>query len=181
MHKTMQAYTDILHATQREANLTMTMLQDIPAFNGQDSSKLEDWFTDIETATDILTESCTCLVEAKSCGLTCTLICEALQAWKCWDEIKSIHRLKLCNANIHMYTSHFVGIQQKYNETLAAYVHCLKTAAKFCAFDNDMQKSAFFIKGLWDAHTTTGKIYEKDPQTLSEIIRLVEKLNAAQH
>ena len=29
-------------------------------------------------------------------------------------------------------------------------------------------------------HTTTAKVYEKDSQTLSEVIRLVEKLNAAQ-
>ena len=56
---------DILHATQRESNLTITMLQDIPTFDGQDSSKLEDWFMDIETAADILTESHTYLVEAK--------------------------------------------------------------------------------------------------------------------
>ena len=33
MHKTMQAYTDTLHATQREANLSMTMFQDIPTFH----------------------------------------------------------------------------------------------------------------------------------------------------
>ena len=34
----------------------MTMLQDTPTFNGQDSSKLEDWFMDLETAADFLTE-----------------------------------------------------------------------------------------------------------------------------
>ena len=56
MHKTMQAYTDTLHATQREANLTMSLLQYIPTFDGQDSSNLEDWLSDLETATDILTE-----------------------------------------------------------------------------------------------------------------------------
>ena len=37
VHKTMQAYTDTLHTTQRESNLTTTMLQDIPTFDGQDS------------------------------------------------------------------------------------------------------------------------------------------------
>ena len=36
------------------------------------------------------------------------------------------------------------------------------------------------VKGHWDAHTIAAMIYEKDPQTLSEVIRLVEKLNAAQ-
>ena len=69
VHKTMQAYTDILWTTQRESNLTATMLQDISIFDGQDSSKLEDWFTDIETTADILTESHTCLVEAKHMAL----------------------------------------------------------------------------------------------------------------
>ena len=40
--------------------------------------------------------------------------------------------------------------------------------------------SAFLVKGLLDAHTTAVKIYENDPQTWSEVIRIVEKLNAAQ-
>ena len=34
VHKTMQAYTNTLHATQREENLTTTILQDIPTFDG---------------------------------------------------------------------------------------------------------------------------------------------------
>ena len=63
---------DNLYTTHREANLTMTMLQDVPTFDGQDSSKLEDWYIDIETSTDMLTESHTHLAEAKSCGLTHT-------------------------------------------------------------------------------------------------------------
>ena len=37
-----------------------------------------------------------------------------------------------------------------------------------------------FVKGPWVAPTTTAKIYEKDPQTLAEVIRIVEKFNAAQ-
>ena len=100
VHKTMQVYTDTLCATKMESNLTTTMLQDIPTFGGQDSSKLEDWSMDIETATDIPTESHTCLAEIKSCGLTHTLMHKATQTEKCWDEIKGILRLKLCNANI---------------------------------------------------------------------------------
>ena len=66
---------------------------------------------DIETATDILTESSTHLAEAKSCGITHTLIHEAHQAGKCWDEIKGILRLKLCNAKIHTYTMCCMEIQ----------------------------------------------------------------------
>ena len=103
VHKTKQAYTNTLHTTQRESNITTTMLQDIPAIDGQDSSKLKDWFMDLETATDILIESFTCLAKAKSHSLTHTLICEAIQTGKCWNEIKGILRLKLYNANIHTY------------------------------------------------------------------------------
>ena len=106
------------------------MLQDIPTFDEQDSSKLEDWFMDVQTITDILTESCTCLAKAKSHGLTHTLIHEATQTGTSWDEIKGILRLKLCNANFHTYTSCFMEIQPKDNENLADYIHHFKTAAK---------------------------------------------------
>ena len=101
---------------------------------------------DIETATDILTESCLCLAGAKSLGLTCMLICKATSTGKCWDEIRGILRLKLCNANIHTYTSHFMEIQQKDNETLAAHYHPFKTAAKQCAFNTDTAKSTFLLR-----------------------------------
>ena len=77
----------------RESNLNTTMLQDIPTFDGQDSSKLEDWFTDIETTADILTVSYICLTEANSHSLTHMLIHEATQTVKCWDDIKGILRL----------------------------------------------------------------------------------------
>ena len=65
---TMQASTDTLHATQREANLTTSSLKDIPMFDGQDYGNLEDWLMDLETTADILTESHIYLAEAKSCG-----------------------------------------------------------------------------------------------------------------
>ena len=111
--------------------------EDIPTFNGQDFLKIEGWLVDIEMAADILAEGHTCLAEARSCSLNHTLICKATQTEKCWEEIKGILRLKICNANIHTYTSHFVKTQQEDNETLAAYIHHFKTAAKSCAFDND--------------------------------------------
>ena len=107
----MQAYTNALCATQRESNFTTTILQDIPTYGGQDSSMLEDLFMNKENAADILTESCTCLAEAKPHGLTHTLICEATQTGKCWDEMKGILRLKIYNVNIHTYTSSFMDIQ----------------------------------------------------------------------
>ena len=58
-------------------------------------------------------------------------------------------------------------IQQKDNETLAAYIHCFKAAAKWCTFDNDTVTICIFVKGLRDVPTIAAKIYEKDPQTLS--------------
>ena len=90
MHTTMQSYMDTLFATQREANLIMSLLQDIPTFEGLDSSALADWLMDLETAADVLTESTTHQVEAKFHGLTHTLIHEALQAGKYWGEVKGI-------------------------------------------------------------------------------------------
>ena len=129
----------------------------------QDALKLEDWFMGIETATGMLTESCSHLVEAMSHGLTHALICDVTQIGKCWDKIKGILRLKLCNPNIYTYTSHFIEVQQKDNETLCAYIHHFKTAAKGCAFDNDTVAIHIFVKGLWDSNTTTDKIYIKRP------------------
>ena len=49
-------------------------LQDIPIFNGHDNMHLEDWLMDIETVADLTAESRTKLAQAKSKGLTCTLI-----------------------------------------------------------------------------------------------------------
>ena len=169
----MHTYTDTLHSTQREASITTTILQDIPTFDGQDSSKLKDWFMDIET--NILKESQTHLAEAKSCSLTHTLSFKATLIGKCWDEIKGILSLKLYNTNIHTYTSCFMEIQQKDNETLAAYIHHFKMAANHCDFDNDTVAIYIFVKGL-KMHTPSElKIYEKDTQTMSEVIRLVWK------
>ena len=42
---------------------------------------------------------------------------------KSWDEMKDLIQLKLCNANINTYTSHFMEIQQWEKESLAAYIH----------------------------------------------------------
>ena len=94
-------------------------------------------------AADILKEGCPHLAEAKSCGHTHTLVHEALQVGKCWVDIRDILHMKFCNANIHTYTSHFVEIQQRDNETLPAYVHHFKTEAKRCVFNNDTTAMGF--------------------------------------
>ena len=108
---------------QKQSNLTNSLLQDIPVFNEHDSTNLEDWLTDIKMAADLTSESTARLAKAKSQGLMCTLVTEAITSNKSWDEIRDLVRLKPCNADIHMYTSQFMKIQQQEKESLVAYVH----------------------------------------------------------
>ena len=102
------------------------------------------------------------LAKAKSRGLTCTLVTEAINSDISWDEIKDLLQLKLCNADIHTYTSHFMEIQQQEKESLAVYVHQFKTEAKRCNSTNDAATIRIFIKGLKNAHSLATCIYEKD-------------------
>ena len=75
-------YTETLCTTQKKTSLESTLLQDILTLNGQDSSQLEDWLTDIETASELTGESRTKIAQAKSKGLVRTLVSEALTAHK---------------------------------------------------------------------------------------------------
>ena len=93
---------------------------------GQDSSQLEDWLIDIETASELTCESRTKIAQAKSKGLVRTLISEALPAQKTLEEIKDSLQLKISNVDIHTSISHFMDIQQTDKESLAAYVHRFK-------------------------------------------------------
>ena len=156
------------------------MIQDIPILNGNDSSQLGDWLTDIETASELMGESTTKLAQAKSRGLVRMLILEALTLHKTWKEIKDSLHLKICNSDIHTSISNFMDIQQKGKESLAAYVHCFKLEASRCKFENDTATIRIFIKGLKNAYTLATKVYEKTPQSLADAIREVEKLQAAQ-
>ena len=107
-----QQYTNTLCITQKQTNLTNSLLQDIAVFNEHKSTKLEEWLTDIETAADLTNKNSANLSKTKSRGLTCTLVTKAINSDKSWDEIKDLLRLKLCNADIHTYTSCFMEIQQ---------------------------------------------------------------------
>ena len=173
-------YTATLCTAQKKTSLENTLLQDIPILNGQDSSQLEDWLTDIESAMELTSESRTKLAQAKSCGLVRTLISEALIVQKSWDEIKDSLCLKISNTDIHTSISRFMDIQQTDKESLATYVHRFKREANRCKFDNDATTIRIFLKGLKNAHIIATKVYEKGPQTLAEAIREVEKLQAAQ-
>ena len=173
-------YTNALCTTQKKMSLESLLLQDIPILNGNDSSQLEDWLTDIETASELMGESRTKLAQAKSRGLVRTLISEALTLNKTWEDIKDSLHLKICNSDIHTSISCFMEIQQKEKESLAAYIHCFKMESSRCKFDNDATTIRIFIKGLKNAHTLATRVYERGLQSLADAIKEVEKLQAAQ-
>ena len=173
-------YTETFCTAQKKTSLESSLLQDIPILNGQDSLQLEDWLMDIETASELTNESTTKLTQVKSRGLVRTLISEALTAQKSWEEIKESLRLKISNTDIHTSISQFMDIQQTDKESVATYVHRFKREASRCKFNNDAATIWIFLKGLKNAHTIVTKVYEKGPQTLSEAIKEVEKLQAAQ-
>ena len=169
-------YTDTLCNAQKKTSLESSLLQDISTLNRNDSSQLEDWLTDIETASELMDERRTKLAQAKSRGLVRTLILEALTLHKTWEEIKDSVHLKICNSDIHTSISCFMDIQQKEKESLTAYVHHFKWEASRCKFNNDPATIRIFIKGLKNAHNLATKVYEKGPQSLADAIREVEKL-----
>ena len=73
-----------------------------------------------------------------------------------------------------------MDIQQKDKESLAAYIHRFKREAKRCNFTNNAAAIRIFVKGLKNAQTLAACVYEKGPQTLTDAISEVEKLQAAQ-
>ena len=77
-----------------------------------------------------------------------------------------------------MSVSHFMEIQQKEKESLAAYIHCFKREASRCKFNNNAAKIRIFIKGLRSAHTLATRVYDKGPQSLADAIMEVEKLHS---
>ena len=180
IEEVLQQYTNTLCTAQKKMSFVNTLLQDIMIFNSSDSSQLEDWFIDIEIASDLIGKSRTMLAQAKSKGLIHTLISEALSSNKTWDKIKDSLHLKICNLDIHTSVSCYMEIQQKEKESLAAYIHWFKREANRCNFNNNAAVIWIFIKGLRNAHTLATRVYEKGPQSLADAIREVEKLQAAQ-
>ena len=180
LDEVLQQYTESLCTAQKRTTFASTLLQDKTIFSGNDSSQLEDWLIDIQTAANLTSESRTKLAQAESKGLTCTLISEALNSDKNWDEIKDLLHLKICNSDIHTSVSHFMEIQQNNKESLAAYTHRFKREAKRCNFLNHEATIWIFIKGLKNAYTLASHVYKKGPQFLADAISEVEKLQAAQ-
>ena len=151
-------YKDTLCNAPKKTSFVNSLLQDITILNRNDASKLEDWLTDLEAASDLIEESRTKLAQAKSKGLIRTLIAKALTSNKTLEEIKYSFHLKMCSLDIHMSISHFMDIQQKENETLAAYIHYFKKGASRCKFDNDAATIRIFMKGLKNAHTLVTRV-----------------------
>ena len=135
---------------------------------------------DKETAAHLTIECQAKLVKAKSRGLTCTLVMEAIYSDMSWDKIKDLLWLKLCNANIHTYTSCFMEIQQQDQESPAAYILRFRKEARRCNFTNDAATIRIFVKGLKSVHSLDMCIYEKGPQMLMDTILEVLKPNATQ-
>ena len=69
LENVLDRYTETLCTAQKKTSLESSLLQDIPILNGQDSSQLEDWLTDIETASELTGEGRTKLAQAKCDGL----------------------------------------------------------------------------------------------------------------
>ena len=78
---------------------------------------------------------------------------EALTLGKNSEEIKDLLHLKICNSDIHTSISHFMDIQQKDKESLAAYMHRFKREANGCNFTNNAATIRIFVKGVKNAHT----------------------------
>ena len=173
-------YTDTLCFTQKQTNLTNSLLHDISVFNEYDSTKLEDWLTDIETTADLTNESQAKLAKARLRGLTHTMVRKAINSDKCCEEKKDLLQLKICNTNINTYTSCFMDIKHQGKESLAAYTHRFEIEAKRCKFTNDATTIRIFIKGLKNAHGLARHIYEKELQMLTDTLSEVEMLNATQ-
>ena len=87
-----------------------------------------------------------------------TLVSEALNAHKMWEEIKDSLQLKISNVDIHTSISHFMDIQQTNKESLAAYVHRFKWEASRGKFNNDAATIRIFLKGLKSAQTIATKV-----------------------
>ena len=90
LREVIQQYTDTFCSTQKQSNLTNSLLQDIPVFNEHDFTKLEDWLTDIKTAPDLTSENRARLAKVKSRDLMHSLVTEDITSNKSWDKIKDL-------------------------------------------------------------------------------------------
>ena len=69
IEEVLHQYKNTLCNAQKKTSSVNSLLQDIIILNGNNSSQLEDWLTDIKTTSDLTGESRTKLAQAKSKGL----------------------------------------------------------------------------------------------------------------
>ena len=148
----LKCYMNTLCSAQKQTNFTNSLLQDISIFTGYDTTLPE------ETAADLTMENRTKLAQAKSKGLTHTLITEAITSGKSWEDNKDLLQLKICNSNIHTSICCFMKIQQKEKESLTTYICHFKREAKRYNFTNNTATIKIFVKVLKDAHTLATRI-----------------------
>ena len=89
IEEVLDKYTDTLCNAQKKTSLESSFLQEIPTLNGQDSSQLEVWLTDIEMASELTGERRTKSAQTKSRGLVRTLISEALTSQKLGRKLRT--------------------------------------------------------------------------------------------
>ena len=90
IEEVLDKYTDTLCNAQKKISLESSLLQDIPTLNGQDSSQLEDWLTDIETASELTGESRTKLAQAKIKRISVNINIRSLNfPKKLWGKIRT--------------------------------------------------------------------------------------------
>ena len=57
LDEVLQQYTETLCTAQKKNTFAKTLLQDITIFNCSNSAQLEDWLIDVETTTNLTSES----------------------------------------------------------------------------------------------------------------------------
>ena len=87
--------------------------------------------------------------------------------------MKGILRLKLCNANIHTYTSHFMENNRKIMKLLLPISTASKQQLGDMLLTMTLWQSTFLLKDFRMCIPPQLKPKKKDPQTLAEVIRLV--------
>ena len=150
-----------MHCTKEKHLWRVPYYKIYPYLNEQDSSQLDDWLTDIETASELTNESRTKLAQVKTRGLVRTLITEASMTQKSWEEIKDSLHLKISNADIHTSIIRFMDIQQTDKESLATYVHRFKGKLADVNLNIDATTIRIFLKGLKMHITIATKFMKK--------------------
>ena len=167
------------NSSNQRHQLSISVLNDINTFDSKQGHILDDWLADVENAAAIVEEEEVVVAKGKARGLARDLIREhESQPWHHMKEQLCNH---LNNASIHTYTSRFMEIQQKDSETLTAYIHTFKKETKHCDFDSHPAKIRIFLKGLINSSRIAPSVYEQGPTTIEDAIRIVEKINSAQH